>query len=155
MNLAFYTQYPGLLATWTIDLSAYQEETIYIGFLHNSDDDNFIALDDILVTGTAGVPDTTGGGGPGPVGVEAPFSTESMHLFPTVVDDVLHVSFSGNYERQEKISVFDMAGKLLMDHFCLGSQSEHLINVSNLEPGIYLIGVDSENGWITNKFLKK
>jgi hypothetical protein len=42
-----------------------------------------------------------------------------------------------------------------MEHYCSGDNSKHLINVADLESGIYLVGLESENGWITNKFLKK
>jgi hypothetical protein len=155
MNIAFYTQYPGLLTNWTADLSAYQGETIYLGFLHNSDDDNFIALDDILVMGTPGVPDTTNGGGPGPVGIEPVVSVSPLQVYPTLVEDVLTISYSDPLVKQQKISVFGVAGQLIMEHYCSGNNSKHLINVADLESGIYLVGLESENGWITNKFLKK
>ena len=155
VNIAFYTQYPGLLANWTADLSGYQDETIYIGFLHNSDDDNFLALDDILVMGTPGVPDTTNGGGPGPVGIGSAITVSPLQVYPTIVEDVLTITYSNSLANQQKVSVFDIAGHLIMEHYCSGNNSKHLINVSDLESGIYLVGLESENGWITNKFLKK
>ncbi len=155
LNTTNYTQYPGLLSTWSADLSAYNNQTIYIGFLHNSDDDNFIVLDDILVTGKQGLPDTTSGGGPAPVGIEASFPANTIHIFPTIVDDVLHISTSKNYMGQKKINVFDVAGKLLKMYNCSENQLEHEIDLSDLEAGIYLIRLEGDNGLTTKKIIKK
>ena len=51
LNLTGVLQYPGKLTSKSVSLSAYAGQTVYISFLHNSDDDNYIAIDDILVKG--------------------------------------------------------------------------------------------------------
>jgi len=155
LNTSIYTQYPGLLSPWSVDLSAYNNQTIYIGFLHNSDDDNFIALDDILVTGKQGVADTTSGGGPAPVGIEASLPANTIHIFPTIVDDVLHISTPKNYLGLKKINVFDVAGKLLKMYISSENQLEYEIDLSDLEAGIYLIRLEGDKGLTTKKIIKK
>ncbi len=44
-----FTGNNGLLEEYEVDLSSYAGQTIYIGFHHNSNDDNMIMLDDIFV----------------------------------------------------------------------------------------------------------
>lgn len=39
----------GILQEWQVALSAYNGQTIYIAFVHDSNDDNLIALDDIFI----------------------------------------------------------------------------------------------------------
>ena len=39
----------GILQEWSVNLGAYDNQTIYIGFFHDSDDDNLIMIDDIFV----------------------------------------------------------------------------------------------------------
>ena len=66
VNLVGTIQYPGLLSPWSVDLSDYAGQKVFILFAHNSDDDNYIAIDDIMVTGTKSqtilVGDTNGNG---------------------------------------------------------------------------------------------
>ncbi|MCI5054900.1 MAG: T9SS type A sorting domain-containing protein [Flavobacteriales bacterium] len=40
----------GVLQNWFVDLSAYNGQTIYIAFVHQTNDDNLLFLDNILVT---------------------------------------------------------------------------------------------------------
>lgn len=155
LNTTMYTQYPGLLSPWSVDLSAYNNQTIYIGFFHNSDDDNFIALDDILVTGKQGMPDTTSGGGPAPVGIDDSFSANTIAIFPTVVDDVLRVSLSNKTKGQKNINIFDVTGKLLTRYSWSENQLEQVIDLSYLDAGIYLIRFEGDNGLTTKKIIKK
>lgn len=39
----------GVLQEWTIDLGAYDNQTIYIAFVHDSNDDNLIMIDNIFI----------------------------------------------------------------------------------------------------------
>jgi PKD repeat protein len=49
---AVHTNYNGnngVLQEWTVDLGAYDNQTIYIAFVHDSNDDNLIMIDNIFV----------------------------------------------------------------------------------------------------------
>lgn len=154
VNISAYTQYPGLLSSWSADLTPYNNQTIYIGFLHNSDDDNFIAIDDILLTGTAGTPDTSSGG-PSPVGLEEADIIKAFQIYPNVVEDELKISFSDNTNSSGNISVFDITGQLVIANTEIINQEEQTINVSSLESGIYVVRFAKEGSLLTQKIIKK
>lgn len=77
----------GVLQDWTVNLGAYDNQTIYIAFFHNSNDDNLIMLDNIFI------------------GVETPYdisvsSTTTEPYYITPLSQVTPRTFTANLELQ-------------------------------------------------------
>ncbi|MEM6725832.1 MAG: choice-of-anchor J domain-containing protein, partial [Bacteroidota bacterium] len=63
----------GLLQSWEVDLSSYNGSTIYIAFVHQTNDDNLIMFDNIQVARNAQVDVTVANGQPFPAYRTIPF----------------------------------------------------------------------------------
>jgi hypothetical protein len=50
--------------------------------------------------------------------------------------------------------VFDAYGRKLSSHHLITSSSNHLINISHLPAGVYVVKILTENGVITRKVVK-
>lgn len=147
VNLSSVTQYPGLLMPWEASLSKYAGKTIYIVFLHNSDDDNYIALDDILVTGTEGS---------APTGINnADKSSQEMlfSVYPNPCIDFVELRSGMRTEAISGIKVYNAVGQLMKIEV-LNSNSMRL-NVSDFPAGIYYVNITSGEEQSSLKFVKR
>ena len=52
------------------------------------------------------------------------------------------------------LEIFDIFGKKLSTHTLTPTSSHHIINISHLKSGVYLIKMENENGMITKKIIK-
>ena len=82
----------GVLQEWTVDLGAYDNQTVYIAFFHDSNDDNLIMIDDIFI------------------GTTTPFdlsvtSTVTEPYYSTPITQVSSRSFTSTLELEEDQSV--------------------------------------------------
>jgi len=141
LNISTATQYPGKLVEWQVSLAAYAGQTVYISFLHNSDDDNFIAIDDILLFGS---------GGPTEL-LESEIT--SAQLYPNPVQDVLNIKLS-NQQAFDFIEIYNSMGQLVMTENESGVTSKQ-IDVSAFSTGIYIINILSERGRTSTQFIKE
>lgn len=126
----------GLLEPHSIDLSAYAGYTIYIAFVHDSDDDNMMALDDILVTGTLVV--STGD-------IK---QLKEISIAPNPVKDFFQLNYSSETNENIDIRIFNMQGKLMKEINNLSNnvgQNQQTLNVSELATGTYQV-VIFQNG---------
>lgn len=69
---------------------------------------------------------------------------EWIHVYPNPVTDVLNIIYKGNEDAIELIQVFDIKGNLVKN-INAGSTTNMLINVSDLETGMYIIRVTGNN----------
>lgn len=75
-----------------------------------------------------------------------------LQLFPNPVKDIIYFK-SGGKENNVAVSLFSSEGKLLIDN--THSDLSKGINVSHLQPGIYFLKIESENGSVIRKVVKK
>jgi len=110
----------GLLEPHSVDLSGYSGQTVYLAFLHNSDDDNIIAIDDILVTRSmaSGSEDL----------VEDKFRIE---CYPNPVISSMNLSYRIQSNKEVQIQITDMNGRNLVQ--------KHL---GTVPPGVYVENID-------------
>jgi len=60
-----------------------------------------------------------------------------------------------NYELEIKcIEIFDIYGKILSSHHPINSSTHHLINISDLSPGVYFLKIKTENNVVVKKIIK-
>ncbi len=105
----FYLQdgedaYIGLLEPQAISLAAYEGETIYIAFIHDSDDDNLITIDDIFVEGTAEMVNNTQGP------EESKFQ---LTTYPNPFNNFLILSYYLDQSTDVQIDIFDIEGRIV------------------------------------------
>jgi len=128
-----------------MSLAAYAGQTIHIAFLHDSDDDNRLALDDILVTKASGPSQL----------VE--LDEINIQLYPNPVVDQLNVSFASSETGLISAKVMSISGQLIINekwsNVSAGQQKS--IDVSNLNAGEYILHIETENGKQNKTFIKK
>ena len=146
MNLIGVLQYPGKLVSNSISLAAYSGKTIYVSFLHNSDDDNFIAIDDILVMGNSSIG----------VNIDEEL-IDDFSIYPNPSSDFVNVEFNFNNNQTTIIELYNSLGLLLESYKtgCLQNDNSLKINTKDLETGAYFIKAQNNQRIVTKKFIKK
>jgi hypothetical protein len=134
------TFYTGGLEPHSVSLSAYAGETIYIAILHDSDDDNLIYVDDILVMGTN--PSSS---------VDGPVANDiRLVTYPNPVTNYVNVLFRVDEPAMVSLELIDMNGQRVLakrtQERLIGEQSLRL-NLSSLPAGNYnaVLNIDGQN----------
>ena len=76
------------------------------------------------------------------------FSKSKISLYPNPVNEILNLS---NNEIIEKLTIYDVTGKNVLE---LKDISNHQIDVSSLEKGVYIIEIKTQNGLFKEKVVK-
>ncbi len=125
--------------TETIDLTAFAgQSSVYIIFRHyDCTDENFLILDDLVVTGDyASVEEN---------------SLKVLSAYPNPANDVLNISLSNN---ASSVSIISLDGKVVYTESI--NTNNIALNVADLTSGIYFYQVTTAEGEkITNKFVKQ
>jgi len=58
-------------------------------------------------------------------------------------------------EQVSSVEVFDVYGRKLLSHHLIPSSSNHLINISHLNPGIYLVKITTDTGEVIKNVVKQ
>lgn len=140
------TVHYGKLEPHNIDLSGFAGQTVYIAFLHNSDDDDRLALDDIVISRNvaSAVNDVAAG-------------TTSVSILQNPVGDWLRTQIeSGENVNTARYVIFDAAGRRMTEQTVVVPPGVFLteLPVDNLPPGYYMLGFILSNKVITLPFIK-
>lgn len=135
----------GVFRPFTASLAQYSGQTIYITFLHDSDDDNLISLDDILVTGTA-------------VGLNEVKNELGLSLFPNPASAKVELTYTLSSSSAVIADVYDMRGSKVLS-FNNGMQAagaqKLAVDVSELSSGVYNVVLNAAGTVVTTKFVKQ
>ena len=128
----------GLLRPFNVSLAQYAGQTIYIAFHHNSEDDNLIAVDDILVTGNLSV------------GINETELLTSATLYPNPTTDRAHLRFNTSKAGNTNFSIYDVQGRIVKSQsmYLTGFAQEIVIPVRDLTTGHYTLVAES-NGSVS------
>jgi len=135
----------GQLEPHTVSLAAYSGETIYIAFLHDSEDDNLIEIDDILVTGTLPTSNT-----------DKISAALGLAIFPNPASDYINLTYNVIENTTISASIYDMSGRLVQVKNNLSSQAgehQYRFNVSTFANGNYTLVLEAEGQRLTKKFV--
>lgn len=135
-----------LLEPHTVSLAAYAGQTVYIGFLHDSFDDNILEIDDILVEGV--ITGTREENGP----------IHALFTYPNPVDNFLNVLFELETSASVRLGVFDMSGRqmLAMDsRGRLAGEQNLKLDLRRLPVGMYNLVLDVEGQQYSRKVVKR
>jgi hypothetical protein len=127
-----------MMYPFSFDISSMAgQATVYLVFRHhNCTDENFILLDDILVTNG---------------GLSINENTMTASVYPNPASDVLNIQLT---ENATSVSIIGMDGKVISTE--LINANTAAVNVSNLVSGVYFYEIATENGsLVRNTFVKK
>ncbi len=79
----------------------------------------------------------------------------SMNLFPNPAEDVLNVQIMLDSEGSAQFYLMNALGQNVMEQRLSGEAINAELNISNLEAGIYLLNVITDNGSITERVIIK
>ena len=140
------TRFIGELVEHTVDMSAYNGQSIHIAFIHNSDDDNLISIDDILLLGT----DASS--------IEENKLEASIQMFPNPATTILNVEYELTVSTEVNIVITDMQGRAVAVQN-LGDQVpgtyETTQDVSNFAAGAYNMTIEAMGTSFTKNFVVK
>ncbi len=142
------TAHFGLLEPHSVDLSSYAGQTVYIAFFHDSDDDERIQIDDILLT-KAGEPSSVNN-------LSEKYRFES---YPNPVDAFVNLNFRLDKAINNCIySIFSTQGKLVTQ-VNLGQRSSGIhtekINLSSLPSGNYVLKIELDGDVVVKNIVKR
>ena len=126
---------PEYTESYTFD-SEYVGKEVYICFYHYGSNGDAICIDNIVLSSENGD------------GV-AEFST-SFNVYPNPVNNVLFVDTDENVEQ---VTIYNLTGSMVYNE--VYSSNNVKINVSELEAGVYIVKVRTENNEVVNRFVKK
>ncbi len=76
--------------------------------------------------------------------------TATFNIYPNPVNDVLFIENGNNIE---EVSIYTITGVMVYNEQCVSNNVQ--VNVSELEGGVYIIKVRTENNEVINRFVKK
>jgi hypothetical protein len=135
----------GLLEPHSVSLSAYAGQTVYIAFLHDSDDDYYLALDDFLVTRTL----TSGASE-----LERDFRLRS---YPNPAEDYFNVLYRLPAPARVLLQVMDMNGRVMWEKSADQQAGEQSLDVPvvSLAAGQYTFTLRAGDAVLSRIFSKK
>ncbi|NNF01059.1 MAG: T9SS type A sorting domain-containing protein [Bacteroidia bacterium] len=134
-----------LLEPHSVSLAMYAGQTIYVAFLHDSDDDNLMSIDDILVTGTSGA-----------VGINENEIDLSLSTFPNPASESVQLSYYLPKTSAVNIYLYNINGekvKEILRGTHMAGEHNFVLNVNDLASGQYLVSIESRNGTVTKNII--
>jgi|GEM_PF-1387103 hypothetical protein len=136
----------GVMVHREFSLADYDGQTIYIAFLHDSDDDFFLLMDYVKV---GNADDITH------VGSKDKKSMD-MDVFPNPINEELNLSVTTDGFKPYTVEVRNMVGQLVYSKEVTNSTEEiETLSASDWQSGVYLVSVIMENDIMTRRVVKK
>lgn len=128
----------GVLRPQSVSLANYDNQLVYIAFLHDSHDDNLISIDEILVTENTD-----------PFfGVDNVTSEFVGAVYPNPANEFVNVTFDVNGYHNVHIDMVDNQGHTVFSTVANGYTQ---INTRNLASGVYFVKVRADEGSMVRK----
>lgn len=137
--------YHGKLEPHAVSLAAYSGKKIYIAFLHDSQNDFFLQVDDIIVSRVS--PHVSVNDKPGEI--------YFFQVMPNPVRDAAYVTWKMKTPQEGKIYLADQGGKVVaQQNFSSRAQGSLFLGTQHLVPGIYYCTLETAAGRATTKLVK-
>jgi hypothetical protein len=140
------TRLRGRLHPHSVNLSQYAGQRIYVAFHHDTDDDNLISVDNVLVTGTlvddASIEDN---------------NAFTFSAYPNPTTDFINLGYQINGASDVFVRVMDNAGRIIrsMDLTAQGGNNSVSLDVADMAAGVYTVSIETNSGKAVKKFVKK
>lgn len=120
----------------TVDLSAYNGQTVYLAWVNNFNDGNLLSVDDISVDAVLGIDE---------------FSKVDVSLYPNPTNNQFKIDFGSlNDTSKIDISIIDISGRLLKKY-----KVQDVYDISNLNVGTYIVKINDGANSLVQKLIKK
>ncbi len=86
-------------------------------------------------------------------GINNSYSESVINIFPNPASDVLSINFGKNLS-DAKITIVDLSGKLMRVYSNIDGESTEL-NITTLPTGNYIVSIDSDDLFVSRKFIKQ
>ncbi len=136
--------YTGIMEPHQVSLAQYTGQTIHIAFFHYSDDDNLIAIDDILVKGTMST------------GISEATELSGINIFPNPASDKVEIAYTLKKTTPVALSVYDINGKLVKDivrNTQIAGYHTFSLDVTKFATGVYNVVLKTPFGVNTTKLI--
>lgn len=138
--------YRGKLEPHTASLAPFAGQTIYIAFLHDSDDDNLIQVDDIIVSNMH----TSSSAAPA-----LPDHLLYFEAMPNPVRNATYLSWKTKTAQEGRMVVTAQTGKLMLQQsFTNREEGQIFLQTQDWAPGVYYCTLETAAGRATTKLLK-
>ncbi len=138
------TRLSGIMQPFLVSLAAYAGQTIYVAFLHDSFDDYFLAVDDVLITE------------PTAVGINENELIASMNIYPNPTRDKIRLDYTLIKNTDVTLSIYDNAGKLVYTE-SRGVQGaghqQSMLNLESFANGIYSVKLNAGDIYLTRNIM--
>lgn len=136
----------GAMVQHTVSLSQFDGQNIFIAFVHDSDDDNLIGLDNILVKGTftpgAGIKEN---------------EMASFSAYPNPTADYVQLGYRVNSPSEVNVKVIDATGRVLQA-LNLGTQNGNnstVVDMTAHAAGLYSVVLETADYRAVKQVIKK
>ncbi|MBI1223715.1 MAG: T9SS type A sorting domain-containing protein [Bacteroidetes bacterium] len=138
----------GKLEPHSVSLAAYEGQTIYVAWHHDSSDDNLMMLDDLLLMGTTPLSGTT----------DHQLADLRFVTYPNPVDNYLNVMFRLTTPADVQLQIFSQDGKMVADKAdrkAVTGDFTDQFDLRNLPVGSYSVVLTVDNQRFTKMVVRK
>ncbi|MFC0343280.1 T9SS-dependent choice-of-anchor J family protein [Epilithonimonas hispanica] len=121
---------------YTVDLSDYAGQTIYLSWVNDYTNGNVLSIDDINITAT-------------PMLAINDVNKKDLTLYPNPTADYFTIN---NVKDLVAVKIYDLAGKIVKSNL---ESVNNKFDVSSLEKGVYTVSIETKSGSISRKIIKK
>lgn len=130
----------GILREFSVSLSNYDDQKIYIAFLHETIDDNLISIDDIVVEEVTDIY----------FSVEDQQAGFAVSVYPNPANQYVNIAYDANTIAPLTVEIMDQAGKVLM---IKNTTPFTQIQTEGLASGVYLVRLTGVQGSMVKKLI--
>lgn len=135
--------YHGRFEPHTRSLKKFAGQTVYIAFLHDSDDDAVLQLDDIVVANDQSS------------AVQTPGWLSQFSLLPNPARDHSYAYWTMPTPQSGRLLLTDANGRLLQERrFAAAAEQNLHLDLQTLAPGLYTVALQTESGVAVRKLVK-
>lgn len=130
----------GVLREFTVSLSNYDDQKIYIAFLHHSIDDNLLSIDDIVVEEVTDIF----------FSLEDQQAEISVSMYPNPANQFVNIAYDAYSISSLTVEIMDQTGKVLLTQ---KTAPFNQIQTEGLASGIYLVRLMGAQGSVIKKLI--
>ena len=135
----FYATLPHHWRTEYIDITSYAGNDVLVKFESYNKKGNHLYIDNIWVYE-----------GNEPLGINESVTTNQISIYPNPANEVITVNVAN--ESLSRIEIYDITGKLVLTQTT--TQQETTIDIKDLNSGMYLINIISEDAKYSERIIK-
>lgn len=92
----------------------------------------------------------------GTIAVNEPAVSEPFAMYPNPAENVIYFSLNEATSTLELVNIYDVNGRLVLSERLTGAVSNsYAVNVEMLEPGMYILELLTDNGFMKSNFIKQ